>query len=78
MNRAARLVNGLQHEVMGEGKCGILILVDLRAAFHTVVHELLLCDCEKIGIEGSTSAYLKSYLENRIYTVFKPVKPFLK
>lgn len=56
------------HEVMGEGKCGILILVDLSAALDTVVHELLMCDCEEIGIEGSASAYLLSGKSN-LYSV---------
>lgn len=57
------------HELMDEGKCGILILLDLSAAFDTVVHDILLHDCEKIGIEGAALAYIKSYLENRTYCV---------
>lgn len=57
------------HELMDEGKCGILILLDLSAAFDTVVHDVLLHDCEKIGIEGAALAYIKSYLENRTYCV---------
>ena len=55
--------------LMDEGKCGILILLDLSAAFDTVVHSLLLEDCMSIGIEGNALAYLKSYLENRVYCV---------
>ena len=62
------VVNDMQM-LMDEGKCGILILLDLSAAFDTVVHDILLRDCEKIGIEGAALAYLKSYLENRTYCV---------
>lgn len=51
---------------MNAGKCGILLLLDLS---DTVVHELLLSECEKIRIEGSALAYLKSYLENRTFCV---------
>ena len=54
---------------MDEGKCGLLILLDLSAAFDTVVHELLLMDCKSVGIDGNALAYLKSYLENRQYYV---------
>lgn len=62
------VVNDMQM-LIDEGKCGILILLDLSAAFDTVVHDILLRDCENIGIEGAALAYLRSYLENRIYCV---------
>lgn len=55
--------------LIDDGKCGILILLDLSAAFDTVVHTLLLRDCRSIGITGSALAYLKSYLESRTYRV---------
>ena len=55
--------------LIDNGKCGILILLDLSAAFDTVVHSLLLRDCCNIGITGSALAYLKSYLESRTYRV---------
>ena len=55
--------------LMDEGKCGLLILLDLSAAFDTVVHELLLMDCKSVGIDGDALIYLKSYLENRQYYV---------
>ena len=55
--------------LMDEGKCGVLILLDLSAAFDTVEHNLLLQVCEDIGIEGSALKYLKSYLENRTFCV---------
>ena len=51
--------------MMDDGKCGILILLDLSAAFDTVVHTLLLDDCKAIGIDGNALTYIQSYLENR-------------
>ena len=55
--------------MLDEGKCGILILLDLSAAFDTVVHSLLLKDLKAIGIEGEALDYLKSFLINRTYCV---------
>ena len=47
--------------MLDEGKCGILILLDLSAAFDTVVHSLLLKDLKAIGIEGGALDYLESF-----------------
>ena len=55
--------------LMDEGKCGILILLDLSAAFDTVVHSLLLEDLESVGIEGEALELLKDYIEGRTYCV---------
>ena len=55
--------------MLDEGKCGILILLDLSAAFDTVVHSLLLKDLKAIGIEGEALDYLESFLINRTYCV---------
>ncbi len=55
--------------LMDEGKCGLLILLDLSAAFDTVVHESLFMDCKSVGIDGDALTYLRSYLENRQYCV---------
>ncbi len=55
--------------LMDEGKCDLLILLDLSAAFDTVVHELLLMDCKSVGIDGDALTYLRSYHENRQYCV---------
>ena len=55
--------------LMDEGKCGVLILLDLSAAFDTVVHSLLLEDLKAIGIEGEALEFLENYLNNRTYCV---------
>ena len=55
--------------LMDEGKCGILVLLDLSAAFDTVVHELLLDDLKNIGIEENALKYLENYLKDRKYCV---------
>ena len=55
--------------MMDSGKCGILILLDLSAAFDTVVHSLLLNDLKAVGIEGDALDYLESFLKNRTYCV---------
>ena len=55
--------------MLDEGKCGILILLDLSAAFDTVIHSLLLKDLKAIGIEGEALDYLESFLINRTYCV---------
>ena len=54
---------------MDEGKCGIFVLLDLSAAFDTVVHSLLLEDLKRIGMVGDALEYLKDYLQNRTYRV---------
>ena len=54
---------------MDEGKCSLLVLLDLSAAFDTVVHELLIDDLRNIGVENEALNYLKSYLLNRQYCV---------
>ena len=55
--------------LMDEGKCAILILLDLSAAFDTVVHDLLFEDLRSIGIVDDALEYLKDYLCNRKYYV---------
>ena len=50
---------------MDEGRCGVLVLLDLSAAFDTVVHELLLDDLRTIGVTHKALRYIRSYLEDR-------------
>ncbi|MEO1808772.1 MAG: reverse transcriptase family protein, partial [Bacteroidota bacterium] len=51
------------------GECGILILLDLSAAFDTVVHNLLLEDLREVGIEGDALKLMESYLSQRKFQV---------
>ena len=51
--------------ILDEGGCGILIMLDLIAAFDTVVHKLLLSDLQSIGVIDEALKFLQSYLENR-------------
>ena len=51
--------------IVDEGKCGILIMLDLSAAFDTVVHEYLLDDMRSIGVVDEALKLLQSYLSDR-------------
>ena len=55
--------------MMDEGKCGILLLLDLSAAFDTVVHHLLIDDLKSVGVEDEALEYLSDYLNDRRYCV---------
>ena len=55
--------------MLDEKKCGILIMLDLSAAFDTVVHRLLIEDLKLVGVEGDALQYMESYLSNREYCV---------
>ena len=62
-----------------DGTCSILILLDLSAAFDTVVHELLIKDLKAIGIEGRVLQWFKNYLTGRHFQVLvKDTKSALK
>ena len=56
-------------EYMDNGKCAILILLDLSAVFDAVDHKLLIDDLMYIGVQGVALNWFKSYLENRSYHV---------
>ena len=49
-------------EYIDKGKYGCGIFIDLRKAFDTVNHEILLFKMEHYGIRGSTLQWFKSYL----------------
>ena len=49
-------------QMVSEGKCGILVMLDLSAVFDTVVHEYLLTNLNFIGIDGSAYRWFESYL----------------
>ena len=52
-----------------DGKCSILILLDLSAAFDTVDHHTLLCDLENLGITGFALSWFKTYLTDRKFKI---------
>ena len=56
-------------KIIDSGKCGILILLDLSAAFDTVVHEFLLEDLVAIGVTEDALKWFESYLSGRKFCV---------
>ena len=52
-----------------EGKCIILFLLDLSAAFDTVDHHTLRCDSENLSITGFALSWFKTYLTDRNFKV---------
>ena len=52
-----------------EGKCSVLILLDLSAGFDAVDHQTLICDLEHLGITGFVLSWFKSYLIDRNFKV---------
>ena len=53
------------YKSLDEGKFVIGIFIDLKKAFDTVKHDVLLDKLEHYGIRGITLKWFKSYLENR-------------
>ena len=50
---------------IAESKCSILALLDLSAAFDTVVHHTLLCDLASLGTTGFAVLCFKTYFADR-------------
>ena len=53
------------YDALNYGKHNISILVDLKSAFDTVNHEILLGKLELYGVRGIVLQWLKSYLSVR-------------
>jgi hypothetical protein len=54
---------------MDSGRCTLLLLLDLSAAFDTVDHALLLADLFCLGVTGNALEWFRSYLANRNFCV---------
>ena len=52
-----------------DGKCSLLILLDLSAAFDTVEHCVLIEDMITIGVDGDALKWFVNYLSNRSFKV---------
>ena len=57
------------YDALNSKKHNISILIDLKAAFDTVNHSILLNKLELYGIRGHCNSWLKSYLADREYQV---------
>lgn len=56
-------------KIVDESKCGILVMLDLSAAFDTVDHDILLEDLKALGIEEGALMWFNSYLKDRLQSV---------
>ena len=52
-------------EISRNNECGILIMIDLSAAFDTVNHAYLLGDLKKVGIDEDCYKWYETYLQER-------------
>ena len=57
-------------ESIDNGKFGCGIFIDLKKAFDTVNHQILLTKLEHYGIRGAILKWFESYLSNRKQYVF--------
>ena len=51
------------------GKCTLLAMLDLSAAFDTVHHDILLEDLNRFGLSGKVLSWFESYLKDREFQV---------
>ena len=58
-------VTNYLYKQMDQGKITGIVFLDLKKAFDTVDHELLLCKLNAYGIRDAALAWFKSYLINR-------------
>ena len=65
--------------VLDNKQFGVGVFIDLRKAFDTIDHSLLLQKCERYGIRGIAQLWLRSYLNNRLqYVSNDDIKSHLK
>ena len=57
-------------ESIDNGRYGCGIFIDLKKAFDTVNHRILLSKLEQYGIRGALLKWFESYLTNRTQYVF--------
>lgn len=57
------------YNALNDGKPALAIFLDLKKAFDTVPHNILLHKLQKIGIRGVAHSLFKSYLSNRTQRV---------
>ncbi len=54
---------------LNRGNYCIGVFLDLRKAFDSYSHDILLKKLEKLGIRGTVLSWFESYLKNRMQTV---------
>jgi len=54
---------------LDDGKVGVLVMLDLSAAFDTVDHEQLLARLHAVGVRGKALSWFRSYLKDRAQLV---------
>ena len=60
-----KAISKLMSLIKTEKKCKMVIFFDLKKAFDTVDHNILIRKLDNMGIRGNTLELLKSYLNNR-------------